>query len=228
MANQWFYVQDGQQTGPVALEQLQQLLASATLPPSTQVWTEGMPQWTPADQVPGLLQPGASGAGAVPNYQGVAPVGVQKRPTSVTVLAIIGIVLGSLSLLGSLCGTIMVFVAGQQMQQALAHIPKAWLVIQTIMGFAISVILLAGSIGSLQLALWARKAMLAYAIVSLAMSVVGLITSFAFADPNQSPAMVAGMAVGSFIVGIIYPGCVLYFYTRPHVVSAFESSKLAI
>jgi hypothetical protein len=40
--------------------------------------------------------------------------------------------------------------------------------------------------------------------------------------------MVAGMAVGSFIVGLIYPGCVLYFYTRPHVAAAFESAKMAI
>ena len=45
----WFYVDQGQQRGPVATEELAGWIQSARLPRNVQVWREGMPQWTAAE-----------------------------------------------------------------------------------------------------------------------------------------------------------------------------------
>ena len=55
MANQWYYAQNGQQFGPAPGEQLRNMLSSGALRPSDLVWSEGMPAWTPASQVPALM-----------------------------------------------------------------------------------------------------------------------------------------------------------------------------
>jgi len=51
---QWFYAKAGQQLGPVAREQLTQLLVSGQLSDSDLIWAEGMTDWKPAGQFPGL------------------------------------------------------------------------------------------------------------------------------------------------------------------------------
>ncbi|HEX4796981.1 MAG TPA: GYF domain-containing protein [Humisphaera sp.] len=51
---QWFYAKAGQQFGPVAREQLGQLVASGQLSAGDLVWSEGMTDWKPAGQIPGL------------------------------------------------------------------------------------------------------------------------------------------------------------------------------
>ena len=51
----WWYRKNGSETGPVDETTLQQTLASGGLGADELVWTEGMPQWVPARQVPGLL-----------------------------------------------------------------------------------------------------------------------------------------------------------------------------
>jgi hypothetical protein len=62
MADQWYYAQHGQQTGPVSTEELKQLAASGQLQPSEMVWKQGMAAWSPANSVEGLFAgaPGAS------------------------------------------------------------------------------------------------------------------------------------------------------------------------
>lgn len=57
MADQWFYFPSGRQVGPVSWEQLQALAQAGQLAPDQLVWREGMPQPTPARDVPGLLSP---------------------------------------------------------------------------------------------------------------------------------------------------------------------------
>lgn len=224
MASQWFYVCNDQQIGPVAQEQLQQLISAGTIAPNTTVWTEGMPQWTPADQVPGLLQPGV-----IPNFQAMVAPPPSSRPTSVTVLAIIGIVLASLGLLSAICGSaVFLFMNVPELQASIAHLPKAWLVISMAINLGLSILLLSSSIASLQLSTWARKAMLAYAIAGVIMSFVSVAVALMFPDPRQAPALATGIAVGTFVLGLIYPAFILLFFTRPHVVAAFQSSKLRI
>jgi GYF domain 2 len=44
---QWFYTQGGQRKGPVAAEELRQLLATLTIDIETPVWRKGMSDWQP-------------------------------------------------------------------------------------------------------------------------------------------------------------------------------------
>jgi hypothetical protein len=57
MADQWYYVQQGQRQGPVAEEELKQLASSGQLKPTDKVWKQGMAVWTEASQVDGLIPP---------------------------------------------------------------------------------------------------------------------------------------------------------------------------
>jgi len=52
MPTGWFYVDQGQQRGPVATEELASWIQTARLPRDVQVWREGLPQWTAAETVP--------------------------------------------------------------------------------------------------------------------------------------------------------------------------------
>lgn len=54
MAMQWYYAQNGQQFGPVPVEQLRSMFSTGALRPSDLVWSDGLPAWTPAGQVPAL------------------------------------------------------------------------------------------------------------------------------------------------------------------------------
>ena len=50
----WWYRKDGHESGPVDRSALQQMVASGSIGSDDLVWSEGMPQWTPARQAPGL------------------------------------------------------------------------------------------------------------------------------------------------------------------------------
>src|SRR5439155_6651037 len=52
---QWYYVQDNQQRGPLPLAMLRQLL-SGELPRETLVWRAGLPNWQPAGAFPELFE----------------------------------------------------------------------------------------------------------------------------------------------------------------------------
>jgi hypothetical protein len=51
----WWYRKSGSEVGPVDQAALQQVLASGILSADDVVWADGMSQWVPARQVPGLL-----------------------------------------------------------------------------------------------------------------------------------------------------------------------------
>lgn len=51
---QWFFIDGGNQTGPVSETQIKTLLQSGRLPRDTMVWSDNLPAWTPASQVPAL------------------------------------------------------------------------------------------------------------------------------------------------------------------------------
>jgi hypothetical protein len=55
---QWYFSQAGVQQGPVALGELQQIVARGKIKPTDLVWQAGMPQWVPAGNVPVLYGPG--------------------------------------------------------------------------------------------------------------------------------------------------------------------------
>ena len=48
---QWFYGENGQQTGPIEDSALHSLVASGQIGPATLLWREGMPRWLTLDQL---------------------------------------------------------------------------------------------------------------------------------------------------------------------------------
>jgi len=70
----WFFAQNNQQQGPVALQALQDMVRSGQLQSGDLVWREGMPNWLPAAQVPELFAGQAAmpapGAAPQPQWQG--------------------------------------------------------------------------------------------------------------------------------------------------------------
>lgn len=50
----WWHRKNGSETAPVDEMTLQQMLASGNLASDALVWTDGMPQWVPAREAPGL------------------------------------------------------------------------------------------------------------------------------------------------------------------------------
>lgn len=55
-SQRWWYGKNGSEAGPIDQATIQQMLASGNLGPDDIVWTDGMTQWVPARQVPGLAQ----------------------------------------------------------------------------------------------------------------------------------------------------------------------------
>jgi hypothetical protein len=53
--SRWWYRKDNSDVGPVDQATIQQMVAAGKLKPDDFVWTDGMPQWVSAQQVPGLL-----------------------------------------------------------------------------------------------------------------------------------------------------------------------------
>jgi len=62
--SQWYYVHGGDRQGPVERESLDSLVRSGGLSPDDLVWGEGMADWKPAREVPGLF--GAAPAATQP------------------------------------------------------------------------------------------------------------------------------------------------------------------
>lgn len=88
----WYYVDAGQQAGPVTEEQLNQLVSSGKITAATLVWREGMANWTPYGQVQA-----AAGGTPAPNPAGA--------PTLASVLAPAGsLAAGSATETEVLCG----------------------------------------------------------------------------------------------------------------------------
>jgi peptidyl-prolyl cis-trans isomerase B (cyclophilin B) len=52
----WFYSKNNEQQGPVAADEIGELLRNGELSNSTLVWKEGMAQWTPLGEVPELRE----------------------------------------------------------------------------------------------------------------------------------------------------------------------------
>jgi hypothetical protein len=55
LASEWYYAKDGQQYGPVSARDLKQLADQGTLLATDVVWKDGIPDWRPAGELPGLI-----------------------------------------------------------------------------------------------------------------------------------------------------------------------------
>jgi antitoxin component YwqK of YwqJK toxin-antitoxin module len=80
MANEWYYVKNGQRCGPVSGQQLKELAAKGGIGPDDLVWKEGMSQWLPASKVKGLL-PNSSAVTSKPTSP-ASPTATNKSRTT--------------------------------------------------------------------------------------------------------------------------------------------------
>ncbi|CAA9376954.1 MAG: hypothetical protein AVDCRST_MAG64-359 [uncultured Phycisphaerae bacterium] len=75
MAGQWFYTSNGGQAGPVDTADLRRLVGEGALRPTDLVWREGLAEWMPASQVPGLF-------GAAEGEAAAADVSTEGSPVA--------------------------------------------------------------------------------------------------------------------------------------------------
>ena len=89
----WFYAANGQQQGPFPEAQLRDLITRGTVRADTLVWSEGMPGWQRAGEIPGLI-PAGSAPPSIQQPGGPPPMGaggayagntVEKNMKKVTV-----------------------------------------------------------------------------------------------------------------------------------------------
>lgn len=131
----WYYLRGGQQVGPVPFASLQQAVAGGQVGPQDMVWQEGMGDWQPASNIPGLVGGGGGNAGASPvgapygappgAPYGAPPLGYAGGATGqdFSGKAIGSLVCGILSLL--ICGIILGPVAIVLSQQAKAGMAQS-------------------------------------------------------------------------------------------------------
>jgi hypothetical protein len=191
------------------------------------------PEFTPPQSAPSEAPP--------VDYQ-AAPPAPAGRPTSVTVIAGIGIALGALGLLFKPCGVAMQFVPmpgpPNPMLSAMRDDPVilGWSVISGSTGTLLSLLLLLSSIGCLGLKPWARTGMLAYAALAILMTFITQAIGYFVVGPavenavrsagvQQPPGMawmdgMVGVAIG-LLIGLWYPVLILFYFTRQRVKDAF-------
>ncbi|MBX9625228.1 MAG: GYF domain-containing protein [Gemmataceae bacterium] len=72
MGAAYYYSRDGERAGPVSVGELRRLIDDGEVGREDLVWKEGMPDWTPAARVEGLLAP-AAGPPPLPRSRALAP-----------------------------------------------------------------------------------------------------------------------------------------------------------
>lgn len=171
------------------------------------------------------------------------------RPTSVTVLSVIGIIIAALSLLCMGCSLPFIFIKmpfPNPAADALRTDPAlmAWTVVGMLWTLGLAAMLLVCSIASLTLKPWARRGMVTFAILALVWIVLSLVVGLAWGNARMEAALAAvppppnmpqGQQIQMFkmdpalstalnlLLSLPYPICVWYFFTRPRVVQAFDS-----
>ena len=166
-----------------------------------------------------------------------------QRPTSVSVLAVITIVL---SCAGLGCIPISAWSTLANTASPTYYIIEEssflrfWVIGSSALGILASFVALAGGIGAWMMEPWGRTTLLGYAIYSIVMTFIGTFVSVVFfvtpmlqsvdMDSEMGPPMVGGAiggVCGGLCGGMLLPAALLYFLTRPHVTAAFAQSRVA-
>jgi len=161
---------------------------------------------------------------------------MRPRPISITVFGILNIGFALFGFLGVFVSHLMLHAklrAPHGMVIPTAEINPAWASFVSFFGTAQSLMLLAAGIGLLLTQHWARVLSVVYAVIAVVYAFVGSVINFPTLQATLSrmpvripPEAVSAVAVAAtvlgLIIGLIYPGLLLYFMTRPKVVAAFE------
>ncbi len=164
---------------------------------------------------------------------------MQRVPTSVTVISILGLLFTAYGVFGLLT-LAAVFGTGTGFGMPNPVLDKlrddstylTFTGIELAVSLLLMIVLVAGSVGGLKLKPWARPTMLIYAVATIVNGLAGVVFNLVYVMPLMSSvtgpgnaplgAVVGVSSVCSGLFGMIYPACVLYFYTRPNVVDAFR------
>ncbi len=124
----WYYVENGQQKGPVTQDQLDELARLGTIKADSLVWTDGMANWLPYSQArpgsgaaPAAAVPGAAFAAPMPSGDSVTIAREMVKGPSIAML-----VNGSLIAIVSLFGTLSHLLGKQQPMPALPPEVPPW------------------------------------------------------------------------------------------------------
>lgn len=160
-----------------------------------------------------------------------------RRPTAVTVLAIIAIVLYSLLLLCSPL-TLLPPESDDPVDTAFSGTGamRVYNVITGLLYMVIAVFCIVSASYCLLLRPWARRTLVRGAIADLVLSTIGIVIFFALTvpevlnsatDPSSRSMVVAILAVTSAIILVMpaLPICIVYFMTRPKIVAAFDHPR---
>lgn len=122
----WFYAHDSQENGPVTFSALRSLAKQGQLSSEDLVWTDGMPDWSPALQIAGIWSedPVAFGVESGTRFANVGhPQDAAPQAAGAAPLAIASLVLGILGtnflfFLGSLLAVIFGHIALKQIRES--------------------------------------------------------------------------------------------------------------
>ncbi len=163
-----------------------------------------------------------------------------QRPTSVTVFGVLNIVFG---IFGVLSGILQlgIALAVQQRPDLMPNVEaiwNKWSIINLVLGWILTVLLLGSGIGLLRVRSWGRTMAFAYSVLSVAAVVFGVgvywftvaqpgMAQFdMLADDDQMQVVAGGIgAVFSGCIQLLYAGLLAYYMTRPHVTAAFLGVK---
>ncbi len=153
----------------------------------------------------------------------------QGRPKAVMAIASLGVIFGAMGVVCLPWGLMPyvysatwppVFIEGNPML-------SWWVIGASLLGTALSILLLVGSVGSFSLQRWARPVMLLYGAISVLFGLVGIFFYFRWFAPAFRQEMTGARDVGplggllSWIIATVFAVAVLYVMTRPHVRAVF-------
>jgi uncharacterized protein YneF (UPF0154 family) len=171
-----------------------------------------------------------------------------RRPTVVTVLAILAIIFGSLGVLGGMCNIpqyLGVRLMPNPILDAMQKDPVifSFLLGSLVINLILSIILLVTGIGALSLKPSSRVWMIRYAVIHIVVTALSLLVGLTFiharnqaliektlaANPAlNTPQMKTVMQYSTSggycfaVVFLIWPLLILYYMSRPHVKAAFD------
>ena len=191
--NDWHYAKDGEQHGPVSLDELRSLLAGGELPADSLVWRSGLSDWLRADQVPELglggdahgPPPPIPGDPASPyappraagGFSGDGPLPERRRPWPISVVSIFWGLMGVLAI-------------GVVIAMSLAFAPKepTLAIYILLLGAVFGFLSLSAAVGLWRLRPWGRILAIVLAALSLPIipigTVVGILLLIYLASPG--------------------------------------------
>lgn len=176
------------------------------------------------------------------------------RPTSVTVIAILAIIWGSLHVLAMLCTIPQYLGVNLAPNPAMDGIRKDPVLLSVsifnmAIGLLLGVLVLACGIGALSLKPWSRIWMIRYAVIYFFFAIVSTVFNLLFIQPRMEQAMQTAMPANSpfnaaqfqsmmhigryvgvcfAVLFLLWPVAILYYMTRPHVKAAFQGGAPSV